>query len=97
MRKAATTPMSGWCGQIRSRMTPTGIDQSMAHAVLRQGTYTRARFLMPVTQAIANGRTSSGIVHGPCTRENSATGTTQVATAKAAARPGRFWATATNA
>ena len=63
MRMAATTPMVGWCGHTRSRMKPAGIDQSMAQAVLRHGTYTLASFLVVVTQAITNGRISSGIVH----------------------------------
>ena len=60
---AATTPISGWSGQTRSRMKPVGIDQSMAQAVLRHGTYTRASCRVPATQATANGRISSGIAH----------------------------------
>ena len=58
---AATTPMSGWCGHSRSRMKPAGIDQSMAQAVLRHGTYARASLFVLASQATANGRISSGM------------------------------------
>ncbi len=58
---AATTPTVGWCGHTRSRMKPVGIDQSMAQAVLRHGTYKLDSFLVVVTQATTNGRISSGI------------------------------------
>ncbi len=61
MRMAATTPVVGWCGHTRSRMKPAGIDQSMAQAVVRHGTYELASFLVAAAQATTNGRISSGI------------------------------------
>jgi len=44
-------------------MKPVGIDQSMAQAVLRHGTYELASFLVVAAQAITNGRISSGTDH----------------------------------
>ena len=48
---------------------------------------------VPAAQATAKGRTSSGNIHSRCTWEKNAIGKTQVATAYAALRPGRFCTT----
>jgi hypothetical protein len=101
MRMAAMTPTTGSPDKERSRMIPMGSDHSMAQAVVRHGRNQRATGPVPAAQATAKGRTSSGIVHfrsaWDTPEKKAKTGKTQVATAKAARRPGRFCATSTTA
>jgi hypothetical protein len=66
----------------------------MAHAVVRHGRYQRASAPVLAAQATAKGSTISAIIQGRCTCDRKATAKPQLATANAAPRPGRFWATA---